>query len=192
MLTEDNGQILLRLARQTLEEQLGLTPETPLPPEDLNDPELRRHRGVFVTLYKEGSLRGCIGSLLGVDSLLDGVRKHVVNAAFHDQRFPIVSADEVSKLIIDISVLTPPENLDFTDSADLTDKLRPDIDGVILKTTAGNAATFLPQVWKQLPLPELFLDHLCLKAGLAGGCWRSGNLTIQTYQVLHFTEKTTT
>jgi AmmeMemoRadiSam system protein A len=191
MLTEKHGQILLRLARQTLEEQLGLQPSAPLPPEELTDPVLKQHRGIFVTLNKDGHLRGCIGSLLGVESLLDGVRRHVVNAALHDQRFPMVSADEVKELEIDISVLTPPQELVFTDGNDLLDKLRPQKDGVILKSGTDHAATFLPQVWKQLPLPELFLDHLCLKAGLSGGCWRFGDITIQTYQAQYFTENTT-
>jgi len=189
MLTEKQGNILLRLARQTIEEQLGLTAASPVQAEELDDPELRQHCGVFVTLNKRGNLRGCIGSLLGVESIVDGVRRHAVNAALHDHRFPMVTADEVAELQIDISVLTPPQNLAYTDGNDLLQKLRPQVDGVILKVPGGAGATFLPQVWEQLPITEMFLDHLCLKAGLAKDSWRSGELTVQTYQVQHFEEK---
>jgi AmmeMemoRadiSam system protein A len=190
MLTQQNGQTLLRLARQTLEKQLGQQPTDPVSTQELTDPNLHEHRGVFVTLYKDGSLRGCVGSLLGIEPIPDGVRRHVINAALHDQRFPMVTGDEVETLQIDISVLTAPQNLSYIDSDDLVLQLRPHVDGVILKAEAGHEATFLPQVWDQLPVPEMFLDHLCLKAGLSGGSWRSGDVTIQTYQVQHFTEKT--
>ncbi len=189
MLTETQGHILLRLARQTIEERLGQPVTDPVQPEELDDPELREHRGVFVTLNKRGMLRGCIGSLLGVESIIDGVRRHAVNAALNDHRFPMVTGDEVPELQIDISVLTPPRNLEYSDGDDLVRKLRPHVDGVILKVPGGAGATFLPQVWEQLPIPEMFLDHLCLKAGLAKDSWRSGDLTVQTYQVQHFEEK---
>lgn len=189
MFNEQQGRVLLRLARQTIEERLGQVATDPVQPEDLDDPDLRQHRGVFVTLNKRGSLRGCIGSLLGVESILDGVRRHAVNAALHDHRFPMVTGDEAEELQIDISVLTPPQNLEYKDGEDLVRKLRPHVDGVILKVPGGAGATFLPQVWVQLPVPEMFLDHLCLKAGLAKDSWRSGELTVQTYQVQHFEEK---
>jgi AmmeMemoRadiSam system protein A len=189
MLTEMQGRILLKLARQTIEERLGQIATDPVPPDELNDPGLREHRGVFVTLNKRGALRGCIGSLLGVESILDGVRRHAVNAALHDHRFPMVTGDEVAELQIDISVLTPPQNLEYKDGEDLVWKLRPHVDGVILKVPGGAGATFLPQVWDQLPIEEMFLDHLCLKAGLPKDSWRSGELTVQTYQVQHFEER---
>ena len=75
-----------------------------------------------------------------------------------------------------------------TDGDDLVNKLRPGIDGVIIKKGYASA-TFLPQVWSQLPNPENFLLHLCAKAGLPGDCWRTGELEVSTYQVQYFTEK---
>jgi AmmeMemoRadiSam system protein A len=188
MLTEQQGTTLLQLARQTIEEQLGQPATAPVPDAALQDPELRSHQGVFVTLNKQGMLRGCIGSLLGVESIVDGVRRHAVNAALHDHRFPMLTVDEIHDLQIDISVLTPPQDLEYSDGTDLLKKLRPGKDGVILKVPGGNGATFLPQVWEQLPVAEHFLQHLCLKAGLAGDSWQSGQLTVQTYQVQHFAE----
>ena len=185
-MTAEQGRRLLQLARQVLEEQFGGPPPEQ---EGLDEPELRQHRGVFVTLRKEGGqLRGCIGSLLGVEPLVDGVRRHTVNAAFHDHRFPLLTAEELPQVRIEISVLTPPQPLEYFDGHDLLRKLRPKIDGVIIKQ-GRTGATFLPQVWHELPEPQLFLEQLCRKAGLPSASWRSGALTVQTYQALRFAEE---
>lgn len=188
MLNEQQGKILIRLARQTIEDRLGLKSSAPVTAEQLADPALRAAQGVFVTLHKHGQLRGCIGSLTGTESIADGVRRHAANAAFHDHRFSPVTRDEVQDLTIDISVLTEPEPLAYADCADLAAKLRPGIDGVILRDSAWASATFLPQVWDQLPTPELFLCHLCCKAGLPENAWQQRRMTIQTYQVQYFKE----
>ncbi len=191
MLTEKQGNILVRLARQTIAEHLDLDVDEPLGPEELTDPELQAGRGVFVTLNKRGALRGCIGSLVGQESIVDGIRRHAINAAFHDSRFPPVEAKEFPELQIDISVLSEPRSLAYTDGDDLIKKLRPGVDGVILKSSDGRGATFLPQVWEQVPDPQLFLGHLCRKAGLADTDWQSGELEVETYQVQHFEEQGT-
>ena len=189
MLTNAQGRILVRLARQTIAEHLHLPVDEPLGAEELAIPEFQARRGVFVTLNKRGSLRGCIGSLTGLESIVDGVRRHAVNAAFHDSRFSPVKAMEFPKLQIDVSVLTNPRPLVYSDGEDLIKKLQPGIDGVTLKGPGGTGATFLPQVWEQLPDPQLFLGHLCRKAGLADTAWRSGALEVETYQVQHFEEQ---
>ena len=189
MLTEHHGRALLHLARQTIEEYLGINPSSPALPEVLDDPALQKQRAVFVTLNKRGQLRGCIGTLVGTESIVNGVRRHAVNAAFHDHRFSPVKAGEVHELEIDISVLTDPQSLEYNDADDLIAQLRPKIDGVILKHPSGAGATFLPQVWEQLPSTPDFLGHLCKKAGLAEDEWCSGKLGIETYQVQYFKEK---
>lgn len=189
MLTDHQKKILLRLARQTIEEELGQPAKDPLLTKELHDPELRQHCGVFVTLNFDGMLRGCIGSLLGLEPLIAGVRRHAVNAALRDNRFPLLTVNELPEVVIEISVLTPPQNLEYTDSGDLINRLRPGVDGVILKIPGGAGATFLPQVWEQIPETETFLRHLCLKAGLPADSWRHGNLTVQTYQACHFNEQ---
>jgi len=188
MLNEQQGKILIRLARQTIEDQLGLKPSAPVSPELLADPALQAQQAVFVTLHKRGQLRGCIGSLTASESIVAGVRRHAANAAFHDPRFPPVTGDEVRDLTVDISVLTEPEPLEYADSADLVGKLRPGIDGVILRDSAWASATFLPQVWDQLPAAEPFLGHLCRKAGLPENAWQQRRMAIQTYQVQYFKE----
>ena len=189
MLTIEQGHILVRLARQTIAEQLHLDVAEPVRPEELADPNLQARRGVFVTLNKRGVLRGCIGSLIGQESIVDGVRRHALNAAFHDSRFPPVDKKEFPELHIDISVLTEPRPLAYSDGDDLIKKLQPGVDGVILKASGGRGATFLPQVWDQMPDPQLFLGHLCRKAGLAETTWQSGELEVETYQVQHFEEQ---
>ncbi len=188
MLSEQQGRILIRLARQTIEKHLKMESAEPVGPEELADPDLQARRGVFVTLKKRGQLRGCIGSLTGTETIIDGVRRHAVNAAFNDYRFSPVTAAELPELNIEVSVLTEPRPLAYQDADDLVRQLRPQVDGVILQDAAGRSATFLPQVWEQLPSAPLFLGQLCLKAGLPDNAWKTGNLQIQTYQVQYFEE----
>jgi uncharacterized protein len=187
-LTSQQGQVLVRWARQQIERHLGVEPERPVTAEELDCPAFRRKRGVFVTLHKQRDLRGCIGSLAAVETVVDGIQRNALNAAFHDYRFNPLTADELPALHVEISVLTDPEPLAYGNAEDLLRLLRPGIDGVILKGPRGEGATFLPQVWHQLPDPEQFLGHLCRKAGMADGAWRSGTLQIQIYQVQSFEE----
>ncbi len=189
MLGQKDGQILVLLARQTILRHLKIESAEIISQEDLESAALKMKRGVFVTLKKQGELRGCIGSIAGTEPLVDGISRNAINAAFHDHRFPSLSSEEVDDLRINISILTEPEPLDYKNGNDLLAKLRTDIDGVILSASGGGrGATFLPQVWKQLPLPEDFLTHLCLKAGLDDDYWQKGNPDIQTYQAQYFEE----
>jgi AmmeMemoRadiSam system protein A len=188
MISAEQGGQLLGLARHTLEAEFGRRKRAAAP-QLPDDPVFQEQRGVFVSLIKHGQLRGCIGSLLGIEPLADAVRRHTVNAAFHDSRFPMLSADELPDVRIEISVLTPPQHLAYTDGEELVCKLRPRIDGVIVRMPQGMGATFLPQVWHELPDPEIFLEQLCRKAGLPGGAWRSGSVAVQTYQAVRFAEE---
>ncbi|WP_028318442.1 AmmeMemoRadiSam system protein A [Desulfobulbus elongatus] len=188
MLTPQQGQVLVRWARQQIEHHLEVAPSRPVDAGERRQPELQQVRGVFVTLHKRSALRGCIGSLTGVEPVVDGVRRHALNAAFHDHRFQPLTAAELAELHVEVSVLTEPRPLSCEDADQLLRLLRPGIDGVILEGPGGAGATFLPQVWRQLPEPEQFLGHLCRKAGLAEDAWRSGRLHISTYQVQSFEE----
>lgn len=188
MLNAEQGGLLLRLARHTLEAEFGRR-KREAAPELPDDSIFQEHRGVFISLIKHGQLRGCIGSLIGIEPLADAVRRHTVNAAFSDRRFPMLSADELPDVRIEISALTAPHQLAYTDGEDLVCKLRPLVDGVIIKMPQGMGATFLPQVWHELPKPEIFLEQLCRKAGLPGSAWRSSGLIVQTYQAVRFIEE---
>ncbi len=188
MLRDNEGQILIMLARQAIARQLGLECRDSFSSQELALPVFQEKRGVFVTLNKRGVLRGCIGSLVGVETLVEGICHHALNAAFHDHRFPPLAGDELQDLKINISILTEPQDLEYLDGDDLQQKLRPGIDGVILSGTGGRGATFLPQVWSQLPAPDDFLGNLCRKADLRDDFWREGNPRIQIYQAQYFEE----
>jgi AmmeMemoRadiSam system protein A len=189
--TEKEGQLLVKLARDTIEKELtGESPDTEsdtLGPV-LQDASFQVHGGTFVTLKIQGKLRGCIGNLTSEVSVLEGVKRNAINAAFHDPRFSPLSAAELEKTEIEVSILTTPLPLVYQQPQDLTQKLRVHVDGVIIRK-GHLSATFLPQVWEQLPRPEDFLTHLCLKAGLPADAWKSAELEVSTYQVQYFEER---
>ena len=213
-ISDQHGRALVKLARQTILKKLGLKklglkkldpkrldpkrlgrkidmPESDslseILPELLMDDDLQAQRGTFVTLKIDDRLRGCIGSLSADEPVVEGVRRNAINAAFHDPRFSPLTVEEVDNVEIEISILTEPQFLEYTDSVDLISKLRADVDGVIIRKGAASA-TFLPQVWKQLPRPDMFLSQLCLKAGLSADTWRKAGLEVKTYQVQYFEE----
>jgi AmmeMemoRadiSam system protein A len=183
-LSEEAGRYLVALARFTIEtvlHQQATPPEPPAQAERLGEPG-----AAFVTLTKrQGGLRGCIGSLIAHRPLIEDVRANALAAAFDDPRFPPLDAGELRDLTVEVSVLTKPEAVTYNDPHELLRLLRPDVDGVIIER-GRHRATFLPQVWEQLPLPEEFLGHLCYKAGLAANAWRSGDLRVSIYQVQKF------
>ncbi len=184
VLNEKQGKALLQIARQTIADKLGVTGGTDLMEESLPD----RRYGTFVTLKKNGQLRGCIGNLRAYETVKDSVKRNAANAAFHDSRFSPLMADELLEVEIDISILNQPQVLEYSSAQDLIEKLRPGIDGVILSLGSARA-TFLPQVWAQLPTVEQFLGHLCRKAGLSERAWRDLNPQVETYQVQCFAEE---
>jgi len=193
-LSQEQGNYLLKVARRTIEEALRLPSigETDGPgTAETGHPDwLEAPAAAFVTLHtRSGDLRGCIGSLMARRSLIEDVRSNALAAAFEDPRFPRLTADELPGIVIEVSVLTAPEPLAYADAQELVHKLTPNIDGVILEQ-GWHRATFLPQVWDQLPMPEEFLNHLCYKAGLSVTAWRTGDLAISTYQVQEFKEST--
>ncbi|CAN2043819.1 MEMO1 family protein [Candidatus Magnetomoraceae bacterium gMMP-13] len=186
-LTEDQGQALIRLARHTISEKLGKADKKKQDPV-LSDKAFQANCGTFVTLTINDELRGCIGSLSSAESIMEGIKRNAVNAAFHDPRFPSLKANELNQIDIEVSVLTEPKPLSYKNADDLISKLRVNVDGVIIKKKYLSA-TFLPQVWEQLPDPEDFLSHLCLKAGLSSKDWKDGSLEVLTYQVQYFEEE---
>ena len=186
-LSKHQGQALGRLARKAIMEKLGLkSAKTESDP--MTDNCFQEHRGTFVTLTINKQLRGCIGNLESTESIMAGIKRNAVNAAFHDPRFAPLKADELDQVGIEISILTEPQPLEYRGSKDLLTKLRPHVDGVILRKGTASA-TFLPQVWEQLPEPEHFLSHLCRKAGLSADTWEKTQLEISTYQVQYFEEE---
>ena len=119
----------------------------------------------FVTLKIDGRLRGCMGSLHPHRKLIDDLIHNAQCAAFRDFRFQPLLKHEFNELEIEVSILTVPKIVIYDSVEELREKIRPGIDGVILKKEQ-NKATFLPQVWEELPTFDEFFEHLCLKAGL--------------------------
>ncbi|SLM31294.1 conserved hypothetical protein [Desulfamplus magnetovallimortis] len=188
--SEDQGQALLRFARFTIGEKLGITEKNHDQKEIIKSLEneiFNKNSGVFVTLNMDGNLRGCIGSLESRESVKQGVARNAVNAAFHDPRFPKLTKDEFARVHMEVSILSEPSPLEYTDSEELLSKLKAGIHGVIIKK-GGAQATFLPQVWEQLPDKTSFMSHLCRKAGLYSEEWKKGKLKVMTYTVQYFEE----
>jgi AmmeMemoRadiSam system protein A len=186
-LSEEDKHLLLRLARQSIELAVN---HRPLPEIRLDDVSilLRENGASFVTLSIGGKLRGCIGALEPYQPLVQDVCEHAAAAALEDYRFPQVTLKEVPLLQIEISRLTPPQPLVYTSPDELLLKLRPHIDGVVLRD-GMHRSTFLPQVWEKIPDPAMFLSQLCQKMGAPANHWRRSPLSVFTYQVEEFCEQ---
>ncbi len=185
-LTLEEQNMLLHLAREALERRVK---GGDLPPLDVSflTPRLRENGASFVTLTLHGKLRGCIGALEPYQPLAEDVREHAVAAALEDPRFPPLSERELNGVQLEVSRLTRPIPLEYKDANDLLSKLRPHVDGVIVRD-GSQRTTFLPQVWEKIPDPAEFLNNLCHKMGASPDLWRKKHLDVLTYQVEDFHE----
>ncbi len=173
---------LLSLARASLESAVTGAPLRDVGP----CPEVAKaERGCFVTLTKNGALRGCIGYIEPIKPLHEAVVDNAHNAALKDPRFPKVTPEELPEISIEVSVLTKPRPLPYSSPEDLLAKLEPGRDGVILQK-GFHQSTFLPQVWEQLPEKTTFLSHLALKGGMPRDGWKDAD--VKTYRAVHFEE----
>jgi AmmeMemoRadiSam system protein A len=179
--TDPLGLTLLTIARNAIGKHFGveMQPVTP-------HPELARKAATFVTLMRDSSLRGCIGSLEAHRSLATDVAENAFAAAFRDPRFPPLAGGEFAAVRIEVSLLETPQPLAFSDEADALARLCPGADGLIL-TRGGRRATFLPQVWETLPEPRSFLRQLKLKAGLPADFW-DDEIVLERYGVQKWKE----
>ncbi len=172
--------LLLKIAKDAIKSQFD---NNNIDKEELlkKHPKLQEKGAVFVTLTIDGNLRGCVGSLIAHRTLLDDIIQNAKAAAFKDSRFTPLNKEEFEKIHIEISLLSSPKKLLYETKEDLKSKIKPNIDGIILKD-GFNQATFLPQVWEQLPSFELFFAHLCQKAGMSEKCLEN-HPEIFVYQV---------
>jgi AmmeMemoRadiSam system protein A len=177
----DLGVALLRLARREIALHLDAPAASPLA-----HAALAEFGATFVTLLREGELRGCIGSLEPRRRLDEDVRDNAVGAAFRDPRFAPLRRYEFDALVVEVSLLGPPVPLCFADEADLLAQLVPGQDGLVI-AYGGRRATFLPQVWEALPGPRDFLAALKRKAGLRPDFW-SPELAARRYAVAKWSE----
>ncbi len=186
--TEAERDYLLALARKTL---IDVAARAGAPLAEVHTaelpPKLTENKACFVTLTKGGDLRGCVGHVLPREPLWQAVADNTQSAALCDPRFPAVEPAEVAEIRIEVSVLTEPQRLSFTSPEDLLGQLRPHVDGVVLQI-GRFGATFLPQVWGQIPDKAGFLERLTLKAGCKPGAWREPGTTVLVYQAESFEE----
>jgi uncharacterized protein len=155
--------------------------------QEFPDDKFWQDRGVFVTLTEHGELRGCIGTIMPVSPLVQAVASNALSAAFSDPRFEPVEEAEFANLCIELSLLSLPAELAFSSLVDLQSKLAATRPGVILRR-GFYQATFLPQVWEQLPNVRGFLEALCHKAGLHTESLSQPGLSVFTYTVEAFSE----
>lgn len=185
-LSSSERKILLETAREAIQRAAAGEKQAQIPLEA--QPEnLITDGASFVTLTLNGRLRGCIGVMEAFQPLIQDVQDHAVDAAMSDYRFRPVSREELPLINIEISYLTPLKALAYSNADELCRTLRIGVDGVLIKA-GGRSATFLPQVWEQLPTPEEFLSHLCTKMGAARDLWRKQPMDVYTYEVEKFSE----
>ncbi|MFL5344590.1 MAG: AmmeMemoRadiSam system protein A [Hyalangium sp.] len=162
------GITLLALARAAVHESLE-GPRVEVPTEAW----LAEPGACFVTLRKDGELRGCIGSLEAHRPLAEDLIQNARSAAHRDPRFSPLRRNELDVVRFEVSLLTPLERLEVQSQQEALEKLRPGVDGVMLQW-GPHRGVFIPKMWKQLPDPVEFLTFLKRKAGLPSKEWLSG------------------
>ncbi|RJX36410.1 MAG: AmmeMemoRadiSam system protein A [Desulfarculus sp.] len=181
-LTPEEQKALLKLARQTVARLVRAGGDEP-PPAGLPGPDLAR--GAFVTIHRQGRLRGCIGNFTAQGSLVDTIRDMAVAAASEDPRFPPLRAEELKDIELEISVLSPLRPINDVS------EIQVGRHGIYIVNPRGRGV-LLPQVaaeygWDR----ETFLDQTCMKAGLAPGCWKDPRTQILIFSAQIFGEKQT-
>lgn len=160
-------QIVHTSLRKAVEDHKKHSPSRQSYPEDVFD------RGAsFITLYKNGELRGCIGSILPTISIAQDIADNTYAAALEDKRFSPVRIEELSEITYTISLLSGFEEIRYHDEKDLLQKIIENIDGIVIRD-GNRQGVFLPSVWEQLPDKEEFFKHLKIKAGMNPNYWNN-------------------
>ena len=181
MFNEVQKQRLLEIARQTLTEYIANGKRLSFKEDD---PQLNITRGAFVTLHKDGNLRGCIGSFTSNEPLCKVISQMAIESATGDPRFSPVTKEELEHINIEISVLTEPQLIDDWQ------KIRLGVDGVIVRK-GFSQGVFLPQVATETGWDlETFLGQLCSqKAGLSPDAYKDSSTKLYTFQAVIFSEE---
>jgi hypothetical protein len=187
-LSDSDGAILVRTARKAVTEFLSNGNKIKLEPEF--EKKFSFNSGVFVTLNKTGGLRGCVGFPLPVQKLSRAIVDEAIAAATEDPRFSPVTMKELGDIVFEVTVLTQPIEIDVSDPAEYLSKIKVGRDGLII-SHSFYSGLLLPQVpseygWNE----EEFLQHTCLKAGLAKDFWKGGEAKIEKFEGIVFKEET--
>ncbi len=185
--SDDDGKELVKIARRAVTEFLKTNSK-------IDDAEFNSKfdfsSGVFVTLNKQNSLRGCIGYPIPVKKLSDGLIDAAISAATQDTRFSPVSFDELDKITFEVTVLTPPVEIKVKEYADYLKEIQVGRDGLIVENSYSSGL-LLPQVpteygWNV----EEFLEYTCQKAGLEKDAWKDNDTKISRFEGVIFKEET--
>ena len=176
---ESTKKFILQFCRKVIEKFVKEKKVEKLPPK--YPEELKEKRGVFVTLYEDGELRGCIGLPYPNRSAIENLIEAAIGVT-NDPRFPPLTAEELEKIKIEVSILTEPELIKVKRPIDYLHAMEEGLDGVIIKK-GWNQGLFLPQVWEQIPDKLEFLEHLCMKAGLDKDEWKSKDVQLYKFRV---------
>jgi uncharacterized protein len=188
-LTWSEQDQLLGIAREQLVASAAGKELIEIYPPELSERTLR-DGAAFVSLTLDNALRGCmIDQFQPHEPLVVNILRNVELALHGDERFPAITAEEIDRVRITISIVYEITTLTFSDSSALLGKLKPNVDGVILEIDGEDIATYLPSVWQVFPDPAEFLTQLCIKAGWDADRWRTEPYpTVQTYRVFDFGE----
>ncbi len=165
MTDSEKGQVLLEIARESVEHAVLGTPEV-----GRDDPWLWEDGATFVTLRYRGALRGCLGTLEARKPLIQDLRHNARAATSRDPRFPPLTAAELTETTVEVSLLSPLEEVPCGSENEAVRLLGRGHDGWLLRY-GHHSGTFLPQVWESLPGPRDFLCRLKEKAGLEMDFW---------------------
>lgn len=183
MVNEETGKFTVKLVRSIIKSHLKN--------DQINienyPSELNKERGLFVTLEKNGELRGCIGIPEPKKSMIENI-KEASKSVCNDPRFPPLSKGELDEITVEVSILTEPEKMKHNKEDKILDNIEINKDGLILEQ-GHNKGLFLPQVWEKVPNKEDFLGQLCFKAGLNDpSAWLSDSSELYKFQVRAFKE----
>jgi hypothetical protein len=187
----EDGKYLVRLARKSILHYLTFNEILPEPKDAPT--KFFEESGVFVTLNRltkngEKQLRGCIGFPLPIYPLIKGTIEAAKSAAVNDHRFPTVTIDQMKDIVVEVTILTPPQEIKVTDPKEYLEKIKIGRDGLIIRKGSWSGL-LLPQVpieWKWNA--EQFLDHTCNKAGLPGDCWKDPKTKVLRFSGIIFQE----
>lgn len=168
-MNKQKKEILLKVARDTIRKGAETGARLEIDLEDY-DASLSEPVATFVTLYLSGELAGCIGSLEAARPLVEDVAANAYSAAFSDHRFQGIQTQDLTRLGIEIALLSPLEPIVVQSEAELKQRLIAHKDGLLIEAP-GARATFLPKVWQSLPNVDDFVKQLKIKAGLAEDFW---------------------
>ncbi len=187
MISDKSKKFLLAIARQTLIDYFKNGKKLKLDEQKLPMKELTQKAATFVTLTKNDELRGCVGSLIPKKKMYEDVINNTLLAGFGDPRFNPLGQEELINTKIEISILSKPELYNYSTLEELKKMIIPREHGVIVQREFSQA-TFLPQVWDDIPIIEDFMQALCKKAGLDQDEWKNPETEIFYYSVEKFEE----